>query len=89
MGSSQLYKGIWGDLKLLFCPANIAGITVDQNRHQFEIIVSDIHKFMDLCSKYGGELIGSISEDEEALKIGIYDPDGNSLTFSQIKVHES
>jgi len=82
---AKLYSGIWGDLNLLFCPAEIAKNTAKQNRHQFDIVVSDLNKIIKLTMKYGGELIGRITEDEYSWNIGIYDPDRNSILFKQLK----
>ena len=33
-----------GAFDLLFCPAELAGITADQNRHQFDIVIPDIEQ---------------------------------------------
>ncbi|NAS31887.1 hypothetical protein GTQ40_12945 [Flavobacteriaceae bacterium R38] len=85
MYNSKLYTGIWGGLNLLFCPAEIAQNTATQNRHQFDIIVSDIQKTIYLAIQHGGETIGDIFEDASSLSIGIYDPDKNSITFKQLK----
>ncbi len=85
MYGSKLYSGVWGGLKLLFCPAEIAGNTAVQNRHQFDIVVSDLEKVIELTKKYGGKLMGEIAEDEHYRNIGIYDPDKNSILFKQKK----
>jgi len=85
MYESKLYSGIWGGLNLLFCPAEIAGNTAVQNRHQFEIVVSDLDKIIELTTKYGGKTMGEIVEDEHSWNVGIYDPDKNSILFKQLK----
>ena len=50
MYGSHLYSGIWGELNLLFCPAEIAQNTAEQNRHQFDIEVSDFILNIGVCS---------------------------------------
>ena len=85
MYDSKLYSGKWGGLNLLFCPADVARNTATQNRHQFDIVVSDIHKTAELAVLHGGEKMGEIVEDEKAWNIGIYDPDKNSILFKQLK----
>ena len=64
INGSKLYSGVWGGLNLLFCPAKIAGNTAEQNRHQLDIIVSDLTKTIQLTIKYGGKTMGEIVEDE-------------------------
>ena len=85
MYGSTLYSGEWGGLKLLFCPAEIARNTAVQNRHQFDILVSDLQSTMELAIKHGGKLMGEVVEDDNTQSIGIYDPDNNSLIFKQVK----
>ena len=85
MYGSKLYSSVWGGLNLLFCPANIAGNTSEQNRHQFDILVLDLKKTIEITTKYGGKAMGEIVEDEYSWSIGIYDPDKNSILFKQLK----
>lgn len=85
MFNTNLYAGKWGNLNLLFCPANIAKNTATQNRHQFDIVVSDLAIIVDLVSKNGGELMGEIAEGDNELSVGIYDPDRNSILLKEYK----
>ena len=86
MYDSKLYSGAWGGLNLLFCPAEIAGNTAVQNRHQFDIVISDLKKIVELTTKYGGKPMGEIVKDEYSWSIGIYDPDKNSILFKQLQL---
>lgn len=83
--NTRLYSGVWGGFELLFCPAEIAGNEAEQNRHQFDIVVSDLNKIIETTVKYGGSLMGEIVENDACLSIGIYDPDKNSIVFKQLK----
>lgn len=85
MYESNLYFGTWGELNLLFCPAEIAKNTAIQNRYKFDIVVSDLSKFIEMTAKYGGKPMGEIEEDDYSWSIGIYDPDKNSILFKQKK----
>lgn len=85
MYGSKLYSGEWGELKLLFCPAEIAQNKAVQNRHQFDIEILDIQKIIEITKKYGGTLMGEMVEDDFSKSIGIYDPDKNSIVFKQLK----
>ncbi len=85
MYGSKLYAGKWGAFDLLFCPATLAGITARQNRHQFDIVIPDIEQLIDQATTLGGKAMGPITEDENALNVGIYDPDGNSILFKQLR----
>jgi len=85
MYGSTLYSGVWGSLNILLCPAEIAHNTARQNRHQFDILVSDIDRFIEKIKKNGGKTIGEKSKDEQAWSIGVYDPDENSIVLKQLK----
>ena len=85
MFNSKLYSGTWGSLKLLLCPAAIAGNTATQNRHQVDIVVPDVREVIRLATEAGGKLMGDISEDDRSFSIGIYDPDHNSILFREDK----
>ena len=80
ISGGTLYSGKWGNLELLLCPAEIAGNSAKQNRHQFEIAVNDVDEFLTKVKAYGGENMGEVAVDENGKKsIGIYDPDKNSI----------
>ncbi len=85
MFGARLYSGQWGGIELLFCPAEIAQNTAKQNRHQFDILVPDLKQLISQSQEYGGQVIGEPLEDEESIRVGIYDPDQNSIVFKQLK----
>ncbi|MGB5818798.1 MAG: hypothetical protein WBG90_04880 [Saonia sp.] len=86
MYGTKMYAALWGELNVLFCPAEIAKNTAIQNRHQFDIFVSNLDDCITLAKKYGGELIGETVEDDKVRSIGIYDPDHNSMVIKQLKL---
>ena len=83
--NTNLFAGEWGGMKVLFCPAELAGNTAKQNRHQFDIIVPNLNEILVKAILTGGEKMGDIEEDEQSLSVGIYDPDQNSIIFKQLK----
>ncbi len=87
MHGHKLYSGAWGDLKILFCPAELAGNKAVQNRHQFDIIVPSLELTADIVNNNGGELMGEIVEDEYFRSLGVYDPDKNTLVFKEVLKH--
>lgn len=84
MYGAKLYEGQWGNLKLLFCPAALAGNTATQNRHQFDILVADLPALVERAKKFGGTPMGNIDKNEVFWSVGIYDPDNNSLVFKEL-----
>jgi len=85
MYGATLYEGRWGGFNLLFCPAEIARNTAEQNRHQLNVVVSNLKGLMERVKNLGGEVMGEVLEDEKSLSVGIYDPDKNSMTLKEYK----
>lgn len=83
MYGSTLYTGKWGEMQLLFCPAEIAGNTAKQNRQQFDVRVKDVLFIARMAEQNGGRLMGEVQESNGIKSIGIYDPDGNSIVFKE------
>lgn len=84
MYDEKLYSGCWGELKILFCPAELANNSAKQNRHQFDIEVSDLSNAVKMTVNFGGVKMGEITKSHNELSIGIYDPDNNSIVFKQV-----
>ncbi len=70
MQGTTLYSGTLGNLELVLCPKEIAGIQADQNTIQLRFVVHDVAKTMEAAVKAGGQKIDAGS---------IRDPDGNSM----------
>lgn len=88
LGSAVLYAGKWGNMQILFCPAQIAGNTAKQNRHQFDIVTEDLENMFAKVKESGGEMMGSVTTASDGSKsIGIYDPDKNSMVIKQPKTN--
>lgn len=83
--NAKLYSGIFGEMKVLFCPERIANINAKENRQQFDIVVKDIKKTIATALKSGGTQIGELVEGEDLKSVGVYDPDKNSIVFKEYK----
>ncbi len=84
MHGFKLYKTEWANLSLLFCPASLAQNTATQNRHQFDIIVSDLDEVVKAAKANHGELMHEPTDMGGVKSVGIYDPDRNSMVFKQL-----
>lgn len=85
MFGTTLHSGNFDNLKLLFCPAEIAGNEARQNRHQFDIIVFDLAERLEKVIEFGGEVFGEFAEDETFKSVRLYDPDRNSIILKECK----
>ncbi len=83
MFGSDLYAGSWGSLQLLFCPASLAGIDVDRNRQQFDIVVESLETVIEVALKSGGRMLGDTQVTDEFKSGSVFDPDGNSIVFKE------
>lgn len=77
MFGTTLYTAKWGEMNIQLCPAELAGIEATQNKHQFDIVVSDLATSINLVKANGGELMHEVQDKS----VGIYDPDKNSLVL--------
>ena len=80
---TTLYSGKFGDLNILLCPNEIAGVKAEQNRQQFDIVVPDIEKIIQAAKNAGGSIKGKINVTEKQKTVTIVDPDGNTIVFIQ------
>lgn len=85
MYGTTLYNAEWSGLKLQFCPAQLAGIEAEQNRHQFDIVVDDLDKALVQVTVHGGSIMHDIQDSETSRTVGIYDPDKNSIVLIEKK----
>ncbi|MEO1049938.1 MAG: VOC family protein [Bacteroidota bacterium] len=83
MYGMKLYSGQWECLKLLLCPAELADVKVDQNRHQFDIIVEDVDAMVKKAVSVGGSQFGGEQTTANEKVIAVKDPDDNSIVLKQ------
>lgn len=79
-----LYSSNWDNLKLLFCPKEITGVSVNRNRQQFDIIVANLDTILQVVQQNGGSLMHEIQTTETQKAVGIMDPDGNSIVLKEL-----
>lgn len=80
---TTLYEGRLGDLRLVLCPNEIAGVKAEQNRHQLRFGVKDIAATMRLALANGATLLNEVVEQDGVQLAAVRDPDGNSIEFMQ------
>ena len=81
--NSKLYSGKWGELKVLLCPAEVAGVETERNRHQFDISVANIEVILKNVLSNGGKTMGEVLTSGSTKSVGIMDPDGNTIVLKQ------
>ncbi len=80
----ELYTGKWCGIEILLCPAQLAGINVNRNRQQFDIIVGDVKAMIENTVICGGKLLSEPQTIDNQLAASIYDPDGNSIVLKEM-----
>ena len=80
---STLYSGKMGDFVLMLCPKEVAGVTAEQTRHQFDYVIADADAVVKAVKEWGGELMNDVQVSESSKIASIRDPDGNTMVFIQ------
>jgi predicted enzyme related to lactoylglutathione lyase len=78
-----LEKAVWNDINFYLCPAKIANITANENRHQFHVYVNNIQKTIYIAIDNGGKLKSDRLEIENTKMAHIKDPDNNSIVLQE------
>ena len=68
------------------CPNSVAQVDAKQNRQQFDFLVDDVQATLDTALAHGGTPLQPAQEHNGTIIASVYDPDGNSMVFSQAKV---
>jgi predicted enzyme related to lactoylglutathione lyase len=77
------FTGRIGDVELLLCPNDIAGVVAQQNRHQFRFVVENLEKVLLQVEQFGGQPLGDVEKHNGEKLAGARDPDGNTIEFVQ------
>ncbi|NER13016.1 hypothetical protein GWK08_06170 [Leptobacterium flavescens] len=80
---STLFSGEWCGFQLLFCPAQLAGIDVNRNRQQFDIVVNKLEELVQAALDSGGKILQEITVQEGFRTAAVFDPDGNSIVLKE------
>jgi len=80
---TTLYAGAIGDIDILLCPNEIAGVKAEQNRQQFDFIVTNLDLVIRDAKTSGGKLQEDVHVSEKQKTVTIIDPDGNTIVFIQ------
>ncbi|WP_462247920.1 VOC family protein [Ekhidna sp.] len=84
MFDSKLYKTSLGDLDILFCPAELAQNTSTQNRHQLNFTINNLEDISKEIATLDGEIMGDVQNDGSSIRVGIKDPDKNTIELIQL-----
>jgi len=82
------YNGYIGDVKLYLYGTTANTNMVNQNRHQFDFVVTNISSAITNAMKNGGKIKGDVTITEKLKSAMIMDPDGNTIIFKQIMTSE-
>ena len=80
------YHGKLAGIPVLMCPNSVAQVDAKQNRQQFDFQVDNVQTTFAAALANGGTALQSTQEHNGAIIASVYDPDGNSMVFSQPKV---
>jgi catechol 2,3-dioxygenase-like lactoylglutathione lyase family enzyme len=83
--NATFYSGNLAGIALTICPNTIAQVEAKQNRQQFRFKVDNIHDTFVTALSNGATELSAIEEQGDLLICAVYDPDGNSIVFSQEK----
>lgn len=79
----SIYLGSIDDIQITLCPASMADIKANENRHQLTFLVANISNCIRKIEGYGGSFINELDEANDCLQIAIRDVDGNSILLKQ------
>jgi catechol 2,3-dioxygenase-like lactoylglutathione lyase family enzyme len=79
----KLYGGRFGDIELLFCPKDLAGVEANVNTIQVRFIVSDLNAAFAQGVNHGGVTISKPEMMNGQRHAALRDPDGNSLELKE------
>lgn len=82
---ATFYSGTLAGIPLTVCPNTVAGVEAKQNRQQFRFKVDNVHDTLNKALENGGTELTAIEEQGDLLICSVYDPDGNSIVFTQAK----
>lgn len=82
---ATFYSGNFAGIPLTVCPNTVADVDAKQNRQQFRLNVDNVRDTFNHALANGGTELTSVEEQGDLLICSVYDPDGNSIVFTQAK----
>ncbi len=83
LGNDFIYGSAIGDINIILCPKDVAGISADENNIQLSFFVENIIKSYQAAVISGGTVIEEINTAGNIKSCSLRDPDGNSLIIAQ------
>ena len=78
-----LYRGAFGNIDLLLCPKDLAGVEANVNTIQLRFLVPDVQEAFTNGVKLGVVTLSEPSMVEDTMQAALRDPDGNSLELAE------
>ncbi len=75
--------GTIGNMQIVLCPRDVAGVKAEQNTIQLRFVVADIEKTFKAALEAGGTKIDAITKAGKQTIASVRDPDGNSIELIQ------
>lgn len=79
----NIYVGSIDNIQVTLCPASMANIKAEDNRHQLTFLIDDMNNALKKTKQYGGTVLQDIQEADTILQASIKDVDGNSIVLKQ------
>lgn len=76
-----LYISELAGIPIQLCPNELANVIAEQNRQQFDFIVTNLHQIIPKVKAYNGIVRGEIITLENGKAVTIVDPDGNTIVL--------
>ena len=83
LGNDFIYGSAIGDINIILCPKNVAGITANENNIQLSFFVENVEKSYEAAGSSSGSVIEEITTASNIKSCSLRDPDGNSLIIAQ------
>ena len=78
-----LYSARFGDVELLFCPKDLAGVQANVNTIQVRFVVTNVDAAFAHGVNHGAEAISKPEMMDGERQASLRDPDGNSLELKE------
>ncbi|WP_408039674.1 VOC family protein [Tenacibaculum amylolyticum] len=76
-----LYSSEIAGIPIQLCPNVLANVVAEQNRQQFDFVVTDLNQIISKVKAYNGIVRGEIESLQEGKAVTVVDPDGNTIVF--------
>jgi len=83
----ELFTASLGNMEMLLCPKDLAGIDADINTIQLRFVIDDVEHAYQRALEGGGTEISGVQEVDGRAHVSVRDPEGNSLELIAPAMH--